>query len=36
VKSMRQRGGNLFCVADFRVTDRFDGLFEVRLKGFLA
>lgn len=36
VESMRQRGDNLFCVADFRVTDRFEGLFEVRLKGFLS
>lgn len=36
VESMRRRGDNLFCVADFRVTDRFDGLFEIRLKGFLS
>jgi len=36
VESMRRRGDNLFCVADFRVTDRYDGLFEVRLKGFLS
>lgn len=36
VESIRRRGDNLFGVADFRVTDRFNGLFKVRLKGFLS
>lgn len=36
VRTMRRRGENLYCVADFRVTDGAGGLFEVTLKGFLA
>jgi hypothetical protein len=36
VKSIRQHGGTIFCIAEYRVTDRFGGLFEVRLKGFLS
>jgi len=36
VRTMRKRGGNLFCVADYRVTDDQDGLFEVELEGFLS
>ena len=36
VRKMRKRGENLYCVADFRVTDDGDGLFEVSLKGFLS
>jgi hypothetical protein len=36
VKKMRQRGENLYCVADFRVTDNQGGLFEIQIKGFLS
>ncbi len=36
VRSMRKRGDNLYCDAEFRVTDEQDGLFEVQLKGFLS
>ena len=36
VRTMRQRGERLYCVADFRVTDDSNGLFEVNLKGFLS
>jgi hypothetical protein len=36
VRQMRKRGENLICIADFRVTDDADGLFEVSLKGFLS
>jgi len=36
VRTMRKRGGTLFCVADYRVTDDRDGLFEVQLEGFLS
>lgn len=36
VRRMRRRGEHLYCVADFQVTDDTDGLFEVRLKGFLS
>ncbi len=36
VVAMRKRGDNLYCVADYRVTDDQGGLFEVRLKGFLS
>lgn len=35
-RSMRRRGANLYCDADFTVTDSGGGLFEVQLKGFLA
>jgi hypothetical protein len=35
VKSIRRRGQNVHCVADFEVTDDQGGLFEVQLKGFL-
>jgi hypothetical protein len=34
VKSIRRRGQNVHCVADFKVTDDQGGLFEVQLKGF--
>jgi hypothetical protein len=36
VRKMRQRGVNLYCTADYRVTDDQGGLFEVQLKGFVA
>lgn len=36
VKKMRQRGDNLYCLADFRVTDSQGGLFEIQIKGFLS
>jgi hypothetical protein len=36
VVSMRKRGENLYCVADYRVMDDQGGLFEVSLKGFLS
>lgn len=36
VRTMRKHGDNLFCVADYRVSDDQDGLFEVQLKGFLS
>lgn len=36
VRRMHQRGFNLYCQADYRVTDDQDGLFEVELKGFLS
>lgn len=36
VDSIRRMGEKIFSVADFRVTDRFDGLFKVRLKAMLA
>ena len=36
VTVMRQRGEILLCNADYRVTDRFGGLFEISLKGFLS
>jgi hypothetical protein len=36
VRKMRQRGVNLYCTADYRVTDDQGGLFEVQLKGFLS
>lgn len=36
VLKMRKRGENLYCVAEYRVTDDKDGLFEARLKGFLS
>lgn len=36
VRSMRRRGEHLYCVADYRVTDDGDGLFEATLKGFLS
>lgn len=35
-RSIRRRGEHLYCVADYRVTDSGDGLFEVTLKGFLS
>lgn len=34
-KAMRKRGDNFYCVADFRVTDKLGGLFEIELKGFV-
>lgn len=36
VRSMRKVGDNLLCEADYRVTDKQNGLFEVQLKGFLS
>ncbi|MFZ6818041.1 hypothetical protein [Undibacterium sp. Ji22W] len=36
VKTMRRRNESCYCVADFTITDALDGLFEVRLKGFLV
>lgn len=36
VRKIRKRGDNLYCVADYRVTDDAGGLFEVSLKGFLS
>ena len=36
VRSMRNIGGKLYCVADYCVTDNGGGLFEVELKGFLS
>lgn len=36
VRKICKRGIHLYCVADFRVTDEEDGLFEVSLKGFLS
>jgi hypothetical protein len=36
VRQMRKHGEHLICIADFRVTDDADGLFEVSLKGFLS
>ena len=36
VGTIRKRGENLFCVADYRVTDDQNGLFEVHLEGFLS
>jgi hypothetical protein len=36
VRKMRRRGVNLYCTADFRVTDDQGGLSEVQLKGFVA
>lgn len=36
VKKMRQRGENLYCLADFRVTDNQGGLFDIQIKGFLS
>ncbi len=36
VRKIYRRGVHLYCVADFRVTDDADGLFEVTLKGFLS
>ena len=35
VQTMRRRGEQFYCVADFRVTDDQDGLFEIRVKGFV-
>lgn len=35
-RRIRRRGVNLYCDADFTVTDDNGGLFEVSLKGFLA
>jgi hypothetical protein len=35
-KSIRKRGDNLICIADYKVTDQYGGLFEVSLKGFLS
>jgi hypothetical protein len=36
VRQMRRLAKRLICIADFRVTDDADGLFEVTLKGFLS
>ncbi len=36
VTRMKQRGDNLYCIANYKVTDDQDGLFEVTLKGFLS
>lgn len=36
VRQMRKHREHLICVADFRVTDDADGLFEISLKGFLS
>lgn len=35
-KSIRKRGANIICIADYKVTDQHGGLFEVSLKGFLS
>lgn len=35
-RSIRKRGDNLICIADYKVTDQHGGLFEVSLKGFLS
>ncbi len=34
VVSIRKRGENFYCVADYRVTDDQGGLFKVKLKAF--
>ncbi len=36
IVSIKKLGENIICLADYRVTDNQGGLFEVRLKGFLA
>ena len=36
VRQMRRHGEHLICIADFRVTDDANGLFEINLKGFLS
>lgn len=36
IRKMRQRGANLYCVADYKVTDNQGGLFEIQIKGFLS
>lgn len=36
VRQMRKHGEHLICIADFRVSDDADGLFEISLKGFLS
>ncbi len=36
VQKIYKRGVNLYCVADFRVTDDVGGLFEISLKGFMS
>jgi hypothetical protein len=36
VRQMRRLAKRMICIADFRVTDDADGLFEVTLKGFLS
>lgn len=36
VRQIRKHGEHLICIADFRVTDDADGLFEISLKGFLS
>jgi hypothetical protein len=36
VRQMRRHGEHLICIADFRVTDDANGLFEISLKGFLS
>ena len=36
VQKMRKRGENLYCLADYQVSDPQGGLMEVQLKGFLS
>lgn len=36
VPTMRKHGDHLYCIADYLVTDDQDGLFEIRIKGFLS
>lgn len=36
VRQRRKHRQHLICIADFRVTDDADGLFEISLKGFLS
>ena len=36
VRRIRKRGENIYCQADYRVTDADGGLFEIMLKGFLS
>ncbi|MBR7801038.1 hypothetical protein [Undibacterium fentianense] len=36
VKAMRRRNASFYCIADFKISDDLDGLFEVSLKGFLV
>lgn len=36
VATMKKRGDNMICIADYRLTDSHNGLFEIRLKGFLS
>lgn len=36
VHKIKERGKNLYCIADYKVSDSQGGLMEVRLKGFLS